>query len=96
MSIYLDLPTGRGTSVRVELSKFAGKDLIGIRQYFQFHIGDPDTAQPTKRGVSLRVQHLPKLRAALEAAEADALKRGLLEPEDYLDADLAVPPQLAA
>jgi hypothetical protein len=33
---------------------------------------------PTKKGISLKVERLPELIAALQAAEAEARNRGLL------------------
>ena len=91
MSIH-DIPTGRGFALRVSRSTFRGRERLDIRHYFEVRPGDPDTRQPTKKGVNVPLDLLPALLAALHAVEAEALAAGLLEPEDYENAGLPVPP----
>ena len=67
--------------VRITLTEFGGHQLIDARVYCHPH-GDPDRAMiATKRGLSVRVELLPLLIAALQAAERKALEAGLLAGE---------------
>lgn len=84
----------RGVDVQVQRSEFRGKARLDVREFFELRPGDPDSARPTKKGISLPVQDLPRLMALLKAAEADCLTHGLLELEDYEEADLPAPPEL--
>lgn len=91
---YGAIPKCRGVDIRVQRSEFRGKPRLDIREHFEFRPGDPDSASPTKKGVNVPVQDLPRLLALLKAAEADALTGGLLELEDYEDAGLPLPAEL--
>ena len=75
------IPKNARESVLVALS-YRGADLVDIRVLANLH--DPSGGQvPTKKGVSLRIDRLPMLVSALQAAEAEARGRGLLiEKED--------------
>jgi hypothetical protein len=71
------IPKNAHESVRVALDHYRGVDLVDIRVLASLH--DPSGGQvPTKKGVSLKIQRLPELVAALQAAEAEARERGLL------------------
>lgn len=63
-------------SVVVSLAKFNDIDLVDIRVNATF--GDSEEPRPTKKGVSLKVAKLPALIHALEDAQAEARRRGLL------------------
>jgi Transcriptional Coactivator p15 (PC4) len=64
-------------SVRIALDEFRGLNLIDIRVVAK--LDDPSGGLvPTKKGVSLKIERLPELVAALQAAEAEARERGLL------------------
>jgi hypothetical protein len=91
---YAEIPTGRGFALRVSRSVFRGRHRVDVRHLFEVRPGDPDTRQPTKKGANVPIDLLPQLRAALQAIEADALREGLLEPEDYTDNGLALPEEL--
>lgn len=65
--------------IRVGLSEFQGHDLIGIRIWASYDSADSEK-RPTKKGVNLRVDRLPKLIAALQEAEREAIEAGLLDP----------------
>lgn len=95
MSIH-DIPTGRGYCVRVSRSRFRGKERLDVRHYFEARPGDPDTRQPTKKGVNLPLEHLPRLLAALHAIEREAIRDGELLPEDYENAGLEPPATLTS
>jgi hypothetical protein len=86
--VYLDITKATGT-VRVCRDTFRGHPLVDLRHYYKPE-GETDLV-PTKRGVAIAVRDLPRMRAALEEAEADALREGLLEEQDYEVAGLAVP-----
>ncbi len=64
--------------IRVELSKFNGYDLINIRVWADPHDGG-ETRIPTKSGIACKVALLPQIISALQAAEAEARKLGLIE-----------------
>ena len=79
MSEYLQIDSARGVITRLVLNRYKGWDLIDLRQYSDVE-GD---LRPTKKGVSVHVRDVPRLIAGFQAAEADLLRLGLLEPEDY-------------
>lgn len=54
---------------------------------------DGEVWKPGK-GLGIRVELLPWLKAHLETAERAALEGGLLETEDYSEHGLPVPPEL--
>lgn len=89
---YRDLERPDGAAIRVARTVFKGRVYVDVRYYFR--AGDTDELRPTKKGAALRIGELPALRAAIEAAEQDALRDGLLEPEHYTDTGLAVPEPL--
>lgn len=60
--------------VRASLSFYHGHQLADIRAYYQAEDG---TFRPTKKGLSVGLDLLPELRAAIEALEAAAAKRGI-------------------
>ncbi len=64
--------------IRVELSEYRGHNLIAIRVYSDF--GDGEEKKPTKKGLTCNVSLIPVLREALEKADAEARKAGVLRP----------------
>ena len=80
MHIYAELPRGRGAVLRIARDTYQGHELVGIREWYEYRPGDPDTLRPSKSGVNVSVRRLPELIAALQAAEADAIRQGLLKP----------------
>lgn len=72
------VPKNSREEVRVCLTQFSGLDLIDVRTYADFSAGVVDVRGPTKKGVSLNIERLPDLIAALEAAREEAQRRGLL------------------
>lgn len=89
-----DIAKGPGFLVRVAASEYRERWRLDIREHFLARLADSGSAAPTRKGVNLPLEYLPQLRAALEAVEADALRAGLLLPEDYENAGLPVPPAL--
>ena len=89
---YLTQERRSGDVVQVVRNAFRGRELIDVRVYYRDGKGE---LAPTKRGVSFDVTDLPRLRAALERAEKDALRERLLDVPDYEVADLAVPAELS-
>jgi transcriptional coactivator p15 (PC4) len=65
-------------TVRIALDQYHGADLVDIRVTVELN-AETKVPIPTKKGISLRIEQLPELIAALQAAEAEARKRGLLE-----------------
>ena len=63
-------------SVHVALSSFKGRSLIDVRTYAVW--GDDPAPRPTRNGVSLSIDKLDDLMAALASAKAEAVRLGLL------------------
>ncbi len=61
--------------LRVSLDEFRGHQLVALRVWFQSSDGE---MRPGKQGLALKVDLLPELRAAILEAEAEALRRGLI------------------
>ncbi len=55
--------------VRVTRSDFKGLDLVDVRVYGEFG-GPAKVMMPTKKGLSIQREQLPKLIAALQEAHA--------------------------
>lgn len=68
----------RNESVLVSLSEYEGHCLINVRVYAT---GTDGIDRPTPKGVAIGIRKLPKLARALVKAEAEAVKRGLLNDE---------------
>lgn len=65
--------------VRVALDEYQGTDLIDVRVWADFKTGPAGLIRaPTKKGVALNVRALPELIRALQGAEEEARRRGLL------------------
>ncbi len=72
--------------IRVSLTEYHGHDLCDVRVFAEPYSGDEWIA--TKKGLSLSVELLPELIAALQQAEAEARAASLLKNPD---ADSAAP-----
>lgn len=71
------IPKNRASEVHIALSSFKGHDLIDIR-VFARPFGDAgDEPCATREGLSLNVAKLPELIRALQAAWAEAKRRGI-------------------
>lgn len=66
--IFLDLPRGRDV-LRVSSAPFKGVTLIDVRLWFRDRT---DALRPSTKGISLRLETLPAVIEALQAAH-DAL-----------------------
>ena len=64
--------------VRVRLDAFKGLHLFDIRVFADFSGSDPEK-RPTKKGLTMRIEKLPDLIELLQEAEAEAIRRGLIE-----------------
>jgi hypothetical protein len=64
--------------IRVTLGEWNGRPVFGIRAWFQASDG---TMRPSKDGLTLRADLLPKLARALADAEREARNRGVLANE---------------
>ena len=71
--------------LRIARDTYQGHELVGIREWYEYRPGDPDTRRPSKSGVNVPVRRLPELTAALQVAEADAIRQGLLKPTPRVD-----------
>ncbi len=73
-----DIEKNSRETVRVGLKRYNGHHLIDLRVFFQGSSGD---LLPSGKGVSLNVERLAELRAALARAEAEAREMGWLTSE---------------
>ena len=76
-TIIANLSKNSRETVRIALDEYRGVNLVDIR--IMVIANDPSGAEvPTKKGISLRVEQLPHLLAALHAAEAEVRRSGLI------------------
>jgi hypothetical protein len=75
------IPKNKVEELRVSLPRFKGVELIDVRTFAQFGSGE-EAKRPTRKGITLKIEHLPQLIDALTAALADARARGLLDDKD--------------
>jgi hypothetical protein len=65
--------------IRVTFSEYMGSHLLDVRTFSAF-AGEEKRA--TKKGICLKVEKLPELITALQTAQAEASRLGLLEGGD--------------
>ena len=94
MNIHGEIPKARGAVLLVTSSEFAGMPRVDVREWVEERITDPDSRRPTKQGINIPVRKHPLLLAALQRAEAEAIRAGHLKPSDYNAAELPVPDEL--
>jgi hypothetical protein len=90
MRIYGEIPKVRGVVVLVTRNQ----ERLDIREFVEDRPGTPDSRQPTRKGVNLPLAKLPALVAALQRAEADAIKGGSLKARHYIECGAPVPAAL--
>ncbi len=66
--------------VHIDITKFAGRDLVDIRVYANYASASKPR-KPTRKGISLRIEQLPELFYAIEKALRRAREEGLLQDE---------------
>jgi hypothetical protein len=66
----------RGECVVTTLTSFEGRNIIDLRTHFTTKEG---ALQPTKKGLTLTVNKLPELAAALRKAVTKATELGLID-----------------
>jgi hypothetical protein len=69
------LQKNKRESVVVALDEYMGTPLVHVRQHY---VDDAGEDHPTTQGVCINIARLPELRAALQAAEQEAMRCGLL------------------
>lgn len=74
-----ELEKNKAEKLRIELTEFKGYRLLNMRIYWRDPLGE---WKPGKQGLAWRVERLPELRQAIEEAEAEARRQGLLEGAD--------------
>jgi hypothetical protein len=75
--IIARVPKNKTETVVVALDEFGGTHVVHVRQHYVDAVGED---RPTTKGICLRIERLPELRAAVVAAEAEAIRLGLLLP----------------
>lgn len=73
------LPLGSAAELRLTFERFNGSLRFDLRTFEDDRLGASKVRGPTRKGVSLPVEALPDLVAAVVEAEADARALGLLE-----------------
>ena len=68
----------RGETARISLQRYDSAWRIGCRKWY---VDDDSKLYPIRQGISLRVEHLPRLAAALAEALSAARERGLIETD---------------
>jgi hypothetical protein len=76
--IIARIEKNRLEEVVIAVDHFRGVDLIDIRIHADFSGADKER-RPTKKGIALKIEKLPDLIAALNAAADEARRRGLLK-----------------
>ena len=94
MQIHGGIGQGRGFEMRVTTDRFQGRERLDLRTWAEYRPGDPDSAQPTKKGVNIPVAKLPELLAILKRAEAELIRSGHLKDADYTAAEMTVPQEI--
>jgi len=69
----------RRDAIVVSIASFENRNLISVRSYTT---GEDGKMLPTAKGVSLVIERLPDLAAAIGKALAKARELGLLPPDD--------------
>ena len=70
-TVVASLPKNTREAVRIELTEYKGFRLLGIRVW-------TSEGRPTAKGLTVKVEMLPELVKALQAAETIARSAGLL------------------
>ena len=80
------IPKNGREEIRVALDEFKTKtatyDMISVRVFYE----DGDEYRPGRNGLNVRVDLLPAIVAALQEAETEARKAGLLDDGDEIGA----------
>lgn len=72
-ALIATVPKNSREEIRVGLSEFKGQRLVDVRVY----AGDAGSERtPTKKGIAAKVERLPELIAALQAAAIEQGKGG--------------------
>lgn len=66
---------GRNESLHVSLSEYEGHSLVNVRIY---STGSDGIDRPTTKGIAMGIRKLPELARAIEKAESEARRLGLL------------------
>lgn len=65
-----DLRKNAAETLRIEQSAFKGHRLAAIRVWVPSDPTDPTSLKPTQKGVTVRVEMVPEIIAALQALQA--------------------------
>jgi hypothetical protein len=77
--IIARITKNKAETVVVALDEFKGTHLVHVRQHY---VDGQGQDRPTPKGICLNVERLPELRAAIVAAEEEAVQRGLLHRQE--------------
>jgi hypothetical protein len=71
----VEWPRNKREVIRVRLDRYNGRDTVDLRTWYRDQNGD---LRPTPKGLTLAVDHLPALAAAVNQALHAACERGLI------------------
>jgi hypothetical protein len=86
---YLAIRKGDRAVVYVQRTTYRDRQQIDLRTFF--FVSEAQPRQPTQKGVTFQIADLPRLRAALQRAEMDAIADGSLDPAMYEAAGIPFP-----
>ena len=78
-TIIAEFPKNKREIVRVSIENYKGQTVISVRVFY--HAGDDAELRPGRSGLSMSIQHVVKLAAALKDAETKAHELRLISPE---------------
>ena len=65
--------------IRVQLREFRGHQLLDVRVFY--HPEEGGEVRPSKKGISVSAELVPKIRAAIEEAEKALREAGVLDDD---------------
>ena len=72
----------RSEELRVALKEYKGRDYLDIRTFIEPYADEGQGRVPTKKGITVPLDKLPELIAALQEAERQARAAGLLDAKE--------------
>ena len=74
MGVIRDIDKGGGEMIRVEITEFRGQNYLNLRVWYT----DKDSGEykPTQKGIAIRPELYPEIKAAILAAEQEIAASG--------------------
>jgi len=84
--IAAELPKGGGETIRITLDEFKNRPVIDLRVWYQPAHGEP---RPGGKGLTVAAWHLAGIKRGVDLAYAEAVKRGVIDPDHLAAAERA-------